>query len=168
MKYFLILSSVFMTVNAFAAETCDLNISVNKITGAKESKIIFEDTFTSAYSKGKEFNSDILEAKLLNKCIKAGAENCTVKNLEFEYDNTFGIRTWKSSATVEGKILIGGIQLSESEYAKKRQKAICHKLDSCINDALNDNDSSTTFMEKLYLIKDKTNCNEGENFIFDN
>lgn len=172
MKYLLILSSVFMAMNTYAAPTCDLNISVSKITGAKTTKIVLQDSYRGAYSKGEKSASDILEAKLLAKCIEAGAEKCTIKNMTSKLVDdfggiSFGNGYWRINATVEGTVMAGGITLSESEYAKKRQKAICQKVDTCINNALNDEKSSTVFMEKLYMIKDKTNCNEVENFIFD-
>lgn len=172
MKYLLILASVFMTVNAFAAATCDLNIAPEKITGAKETTVVFQDSYRGPHSKGQSAAEEVLKATLLATCKKAGAENCTITNLVSKSSNTgdyiglyFG-SWWLVTANATGTIKVGGTKLTESEYAKSRQKLICAKLNSCISDALNDAQSTTEFMEKLYLIKDKTNCNEVENFIF--
>lgn len=165
MKYLLILSSVFMAVNTFAATTCDLNVSVSRLKDAKIIPFILEDSLHPD-GKAEDYVENLLSAKLLKECADRGATNCQITRTDTKRN------TWGESlivyATVQGTIVKGGKKLSDNEYAKKRQQAICQKVDSCINTALNDNDSSTNFMEKLYMIKEKTNCNQVENFLFDN
>lgn len=163
MKLLLILSSIFMTVNSYAAPTCDLNVSVSRLKDVKTTAFITDD-WLSDNDKSLDYLEDLLDSHLLKKCADQGATNCKIT----KRDNKFDVyqASYTVYATVQGTIVKGGKKLSDNEYAKERQKAICEKVDTCINDALNDEETSTNFMEKLFMVKDKNNCNQIESFLF--
>ncbi len=156
MKFLTIIILATLSFTSFSSMKCDLNVIVDEYEGGKiEYKIISSTHEDSEISKK--------EAEV--KCKNANAVECKFLYTEFE-NSEFFQDTYTTA--YEGKIIRGAKKLSDEQIARKQQRLVCSKLNECINNALNDDNSTETFMNKLKLAKESQNCGQVESFIFNN
>ncbi len=170
LKNIFFLSLLFVGSSYFAIKAeesslkCDLSVQTPRFEG--ETKInVSSPRFTSSKSC-QEAKNDALES-----CQSKGGQECALTEFGSYYKSTMfstyrGV--WECSAIAVGYKVSGGRKLTDSEYAKKRLSLLCQKIDKCVENALNDEKASTTYIDKLYQIKNHNNCNQVENFIFQN
>lgn len=58
---------------------------------------------------------------------------------------------------VQGELTIGD-KLSDRQYAKKVKAATCEKIDSCISEAINDEEATQNYLSKLYSFQEDQDC----------
>jgi hypothetical protein len=169
----LLIASLFTSLNAFSAQTCDLTVNIPQTEGSKI-EIITGDASASVRSDedNEGYQNSLLATEAIKECQSKGGTDCvvkTTKNYLTSSGGTFTNRRYTHHYNVhaEGKKISGGKKISDAQYAKKRIQAICQKIDVCINNAINDSDSSLQYMEKLSLAKNMNRCNEIENVIFE-
>lgn len=166
----LMIALMLLSINTYAASNCDLTVSVPTMQNQKVSTVLFEgEDYANYFSASDEaYVSTSLKQRLLKECTDKDATDCKVTNSTSDKVSGYNSVRTKFKITVTGLKVTGGKKISDVEYAKTRTKLICERLDVCINNALNDDTSSQAFLEKLYLVKSKSNCNQVENIIFQN
>ena len=170
----LLLISLMTSINAYSAQVCDLTVQVPQVEGGTV-EIVTADASASVSGKENDtqYQKTILTTAAMNECARKGGQECAVKTSK-DYvtfaGGTFTNRraTYHYDIRVEGKKFVGGKKITDAQYAKKRARILCQKIDVCINNAINDNNSTLLYMEKLSLAKNMNKCNEIENVIFEN
>jgi hypothetical protein len=162
--------TVLFSFNGFAAQTCDLNVTVSQIEGEKVKNVIAEvEMLVDVYSQAdaQQFTKNKAKNQALEQCRSQGADQCKVTQTADDFGKG-GRGHYMFLVRVEGIKTTGGKKISDAQYSKKRLEAICNKINSCINEALNDESSSMKYMEKLAFVKTQNNCNQVENIMFEN
>ena len=177
MKKLILITALIQTMSLQAAEVCDLKINVPSTEGESSITIIskaeLKEQPTGSDGSGVRYLHDLVGRMAILECEKQGATNCIVLDSRNRFDKhhkVFGdyeLR-WVFFATAQGTKIIPGRKLSDAEIGKKRLKLLCAKVDECINRAVNDPDSSNSYVEKLYTVKERNSCGQIENFIFNN
>ena len=166
MKFALILFGIF-SINLHAAESsqkCDLTVQLSRVEG--ESK-----TYVSSPRLTSSTGCEEIKYEALASCQSKGGTDCKIVELSGGYVKTW-YNTWpgvyECSAVAAGMKVTGGKKLSDAEYAKRRLSLLCQKIDKCVEDALNDEKATANYIDKLYQVKNNSNCSQVENFIFQN
>lgn len=170
----LLLISLITSLNAYSAQTCDLSVNIPQVDGGKSEIVTAEATASVSSEKDDETYMYIsLSTAAIKSCESKGGIECVVKTKNVLRDRSGGTftnyrYTHNYRVYVEGKRIIGGKKITDAQYAKKRARILCQKIDTCINDALNDSQSTLLYLEKLEKVKNMNKCNEVENIIFEN
>lgn len=170
----LLLISLMTSINAYSAQTCDLSVSVSQLAGGKTEIVTGEATASvSSKEDDEKYQFTTLTTAAIKNCESKGGVDCVVKTKTRRMDQHGGTwtnyrYTYNYVVYVEGTKVIGGKKISDAQYAKNRARILCQKIDTCINNALNDSQSTLLYMEKLEKVKNMNRCSEIENIIFEN
>lgn len=185
MKLLLILSIV-LSSNAYATNKCDLSVDVSKKKDEETKYVTLKQTYKSRkiyyignLSPGEdEYGSELRKAdsaassNCYSKAPKGSSTTCYTTEMycQPKADLFAGKQEYylNCESTTKAFYTFGGTNLSEAEYSKNKQIAECEKLDECMNTALNDNESTENYINKLLLFKEAKKCEQVQNFMFAN
>lgn len=151
---FLLLALMIFSTQTFASQSCDLNVEVSQYENIKRELIsqtsyTSVDPFESVEEKALESGNSLIRA-----CESLGAAKCVITERTFTRSNGFDVRIVQ---TAQG-IKTTGRLMSDRKYKKAVKAAVCSKLDTCINNALLDNTTSSDYLTKLYSVQEAKDC----------
>lgn len=150
----LLAALMIISTQAFAAPKCDLNVKVSEYINVKTERVLISNYTVANYPESMARAAEAFELQLIKQCEDQGAVDCELASQSISGD----IYQQTIEMSVQGTKTTGE-RLSKRKYAKAVKAAVCARIDSCINDAVTDEGTTKSYLDKLYSIQEAKDCN---------